>query len=538
MRRIGGAVACLLLCSHCTNEGCPTGFIPTSTMCVPVSDAGTDAPASDAATSDTPTFDVPPDATRCGARLECMGSCVDQATDRENCGACGVRCGFLEECTAGSCNQPVALLQGPARDTITAIASAASVHCIAGNTEGASTWRRDTREVSLTSPPASALVECAGADGTPTTTIRSSLTSTPPSGDEGIRDLAVTSDAVYVAGAGRGFFQIADNVQINEADGLDGFVARVNLDGSVDRVTTLRGSGDSAVETVATNETGTTVCYGGWYEPGTILEGVSAIPADGRDAFVTCTRTPNTFTHYFGAAGADAVTGIVVGTNYVYVVGTLSGTVAEISGETLPYLTAGVGGGSDAFLLRISLMNGQPDFGIVWGSAGDDAATDIAVDAAHIAITGHCAGPISLGALTGCGANQDGFLIVLDAATPTPTPLSGQLVASPFADSLESVALGAELFVTGYISGAASIETLRIAHAGPDGTRDVLVARAMTNGRPLEAFSWGAANDESGTAIDVAMGVVRVGGQFVGEARIAGTPFMSLGNTDGFLVQR
>ena len=543
MRKIGAVLVCAFFSTHCTREGCPTGFIPSGSMCVPladtgsvVSDAGVDAHAVDAF--------VPPDATPCGAQLQCMGMCVDQLTDRDNCGACGVRCDLLQGCNMGTCNQPVALLQSPENDAVVAVANSPNglLRCVAGNAHASSTWTDGARSVPLASP-VSGLVECTLSDGSVIASIRTQTgptVSSPADGEEGIHDIALASGKTYIVGAARGTFQLQGSAAVNSAMGLDGFIARTHPDGMFDNLFMLTGPGDSSVEAIDTDEvvgTSTTVCYGGWFTPFTQFDTpISTVPnAGGRDAFVSCKINEGTALNWwFGAAGDDAVTGIAVVDGYVYVVGHLSGPV--INGATAPYLGSNAGG-DDAFLLRISLATNQPDFGVVWGSTGADSATDVVADAARIAITGHCAGAIA-GALPSCADNQDGFLVLLDATAPT-TTLAAQLLQSPFADAYESVALGTSIFATGHIGAAASAGALSIPHAGADGTRDVVVARYMLNGSPIEAFSWGSAANETGNAIAAtASDVISVGGTFDGTASIAGTPVVSMGASDGFLVRR
>ena len=57
-------------------------------------------------TVDTADVTDTPDAreVRCGASQQnCAGVCVDLASDRTNCGACGLLCGGRQVCVAGSC---------------------------------------------------------------------------------------------------------------------------------------------------------------------------------------------------------------------------------------------------------------------------------------------------------------------------------------------------------------------------------------------------------------------------------------------------
>jgi len=50
-----------------------------------------------------------PDGTNCGAGLVCCGgACVDPASNRANCGACGHRCAAIMTCVSGACQSPVA----------------------------------------------------------------------------------------------------------------------------------------------------------------------------------------------------------------------------------------------------------------------------------------------------------------------------------------------------------------------------------------------------------------------------------------------
>ena len=206
MRKIGAVLVCAFFSTHCTREGCPTGFIPSGSMCVPladtgsvVSDAGVDAHAVDAF--------VPPDATPCGAQLQCMGMCVDQLTDRDNCGACGVRCDLLQGCNMGTCNQPVALLQSPENDAVVAVANSPNglLRCVAGNAHASSTWTDGARSVPLASP-VSGLVECTLSDGSVIASIRTQTgptVSSPADGEEGIHDIALASGKTYLVGAAR-----------------------------------------------------------------------------------------------------------------------------------------------------------------------------------------------------------------------------------------------------------------------------------------------------------------------------------------------
>ncbi|MDB4928359.1 MAG: Tryptophan synthase alpha chain, partial [Myxococcaceae bacterium] len=52
--------------------------------------------------ADAGVTDMGPPACATG-QVRCGGTCVDTATDRANCGACGTACGQAQLCTAGAC---------------------------------------------------------------------------------------------------------------------------------------------------------------------------------------------------------------------------------------------------------------------------------------------------------------------------------------------------------------------------------------------------------------------------------------------------
>lgn len=72
---------------------------------VPPTDAGPEAGTLDAAPSpEASTPDVAPVTCEGGATVrECVGQCVDLATDRNNCGSCGHVCMQQDTCTGGFC---------------------------------------------------------------------------------------------------------------------------------------------------------------------------------------------------------------------------------------------------------------------------------------------------------------------------------------------------------------------------------------------------------------------------------------------------
>src|SRR5512145_2973617 len=55
-----------------------------------------------------------------GTQIKCGGTCVEPATNPNNCGSCGNACGLGQSCTAGTCKCPTGALLcgGTCADTL------------------------------------------------------------------------------------------------------------------------------------------------------------------------------------------------------------------------------------------------------------------------------------------------------------------------------------------------------------------------------------------------------------------------------------
>ena len=233
-------------------------------------------------------------------------------------------------------------------------------------------------------------------------------------------DVAVGRDgALYHGGIFRDAVDFGSGV-INAVAKGDGFIAKVTPPGTTEWVQIAGSTEIDAVESIAVSgsdvfvagSSGITLTLGG---ANTSCDGV------GRDAFVAkldaLTGTASWATCRGGLSGDEAFAVAVAG-NDVVVAGRFRSPAISFGGT--PQLNADLDGGSgDVFVVKLDGNDGSEiwstSFGVDNGSAGHEAAQDIAVDSqGDVVVVGYYLDPFDAGGgALPMGAGNNGFAVKL-----------------------------------------------------------------------------------------------------------------------------
>ncbi|MCC6521510.1 MAG: hypothetical protein IT373_02505 [Polyangiaceae bacterium] len=228
----------------------------------------------------------------------------------------------------------------------------------------------------------------------------------------GAEVLGVASDTAgeaLVTGSFTGVLTLGADV-LTAQGGADLFVARLDAAGAPVWARSFGAAGDQVGRAIAVAPSGDVVVVG--TNDGSLDFGSGALTsAGGRDGFVAVLDASGAerWSRGLGAQGDDTVEGVAVRANdSLVVVGSFEGSV-DFGGGTLASA-----GGADAFVLALA-DDGAHHFSHAYGSAGDDAAHAVAVDAGGRSfVTGEVSGTVDFGggALTSSGGS-DVFVLAL-----------------------------------------------------------------------------------------------------------------------------
>jgi hypothetical protein len=324
------------------------------------------------------------------------------------------------------------------------------------------------------------------------------------SGDEQGKAVAVTDNAVYVAGSTTAAFPT-----FITAGGPDAFVARYSLSGDLMWVRQFGSNNADQVEGVAANE------------DAVFLVGLcfAALPENtfvgGSDLFVASYSAvgDRRWIHQVGTTANDAAYGVALGSDAVFVVGYGGGT---IDGETY-------GGGSSDILIARFTLEGNRTWTRLLGGQGREFGYHLAVSADAVFVTGYT-NHILPGATTYLGGGQDLFVtrLSMDGVYAWTTQLGSTLT-----DDGRALAVHAgSVFVTGEASGAFE-ESQRFG-----GGTDVFVARLdASNGTYMASHLLGTVENDYGRGIAVVNETLYLSGYTFGSL------FAEAGDAaDGFLA--
>ncbi|MEZ4404225.1 MAG: hypothetical protein R3B06_29655 [Kofleriaceae bacterium] len=234
-----------------------------------------------------------------------------------------------------------------------------------------------------------------------------------------IRAVAVTGDAVLVAGAFAGTLRIGDRV-LTSAGSVDGFWAVVGHDGSVRGAWRMGGPGADAVAGVAALADGR-LALAGTYSGAADLGDVALAPlftdADASDGFVAVIDGAGAvaWARAWGGPTVDACAGVAASTDGLVVAGTVRGPI-DVAGRRLD---AGTGDGLVAFFDGRGAVRGA----VLVGGTDFDGLTAVAAGGGQAVVAGFYAGTITgPGAPLVAAGGDDPLLAVV-----TPAGVQGYL---------------------------------------------------------------------------------------------------------------
>jgi hypothetical protein len=342
--------------------------------------------------------------------------------------------------------------------------------------------------------------------------------------DEGFGIAVDGNGNAYVTGltSSSNFPNTPGTIQPGGFGGLpeDAFVAEINTAGNALVYSTyLGGSGDDAGFAIAVDGTGNAYVTGLTRSPnfpnnpGTIQPGGNGGGAS--DAFVTKVSANGTslaYSTYLGGSGDDQGFGIAVdGNGNAYVTGSTSSSFPIIAGAEQ---AAFGGGGSDAFVTKVSTGATALVYSTYLGGSGFDSGNSIKVDGngnAYVAgETTSTAFPTTAGAFQttlGDASHFDAFVTKFNATASAPLTYS-----TYFGGSADDLAFGLGIDNSGnaYITGITSSPNLFVTAAAfqnvlGGGIDDAFVTKFNSTGTGVlySSYLGGTGSDEAfGIAVD------------------------------------
>jgi hypothetical protein len=352
-------------------------------------------------------------------------------------------------------------------------------------------------------------------------------------GDDGGIRLAVDSSGVYVTG------YVTNTITFNnKADsgstGMDGFVARLGLDGSQQWIVRAWGSGTNSGMGLAVDPSGV-VHVTGKFEGKVHLGSPYVLAKGGSDGFYGTIGPGGAVSVLKALGGTSSDSGIAVGisSKFPIVVGTF--TTKMVLGTSI-LTTTGVG--EDAFACQFT-AGGFVKL-LQLGGAGADIAADIAVGAAdELHLAGQLTGLVDPGGGNiGKAGIKNGFVVKRKAggqhAWARATDAAGEA-------GFYTVALGpkGQVLAAGYHVGTVKLGTAQHAEQGQGAA--LLVSHDGSTGNPTWSRSYGGPGVDRAVAVAVhqTSGDVWLLGSFQQTVILEGTTLSSspTGSTDLFLLR-
>lgn len=297
--------------------------------------------------------------------------------------------------------------------------------------------------------------------------------------------LAASSSRVHIGGFTDGALPAQTNSGISDA-----FIQMYSAAGVKGWVEQFGTAGSDAVYVIATNAIGVFVAgsVGG------------ALPEEnsfgGTDLFVRrYDHSGNlVWTDQFGSSTGDAAVGLALTTDAVYAVGHAT---SALLGQTHA-------GSLDAFIRKLRISDGEPQWTRQFGTSADDAATGVGVIGSGIFVAGSTGG--ALGGQTHAGG-QDGFV---RKYTPTGGVAWTRQFGSATNEYVQDLDVtSASIFVTGYADGALPGQTSA-------GENDAFVRRIDPGGGTVWTRQFGTAVDDAAQGVSASADGVYVGGSTIG----------------------
>ncbi len=345
------------------------------------------------------------------------------------------------------------------------------------------------------------------------------------------RSIAVAPDGgVYVSGIFRDEASFGE-VKPLTANGVDGFLARLDAGGKTVWVRSMGGEGDDIADAVAIDPRGNPVVAGSFSKQ--LGLGDSKVDSKGSDDMFVAALDKDgrrLWARRFGGPDSDGVDGIAVdGAGNIAVIGSYRSEM-EVAQDDL--FSAG-----DVDIALIMLEpDGTPRWGRGWGSMGPDEGRAVAFDKQgnlYVLVEFSRVVDFGGGKLQSAG-NRDIGVIKLD-------PAGKHVWSRRFGGQLDELAVSLAVDASGSVVLTGSFDdVLDFGDGAPlhtAGRSDVFVAELGPDGSTRWAQKLGNTDEDIGAGATVdAYGNVYAVGWFWKEIEVAGTAHRSKGKKDMFLA--
>jgi hypothetical protein len=350
---------------------------------------------------------------------------------------------------------------------------------------------------------------------------------------QGLGIAADLGGSVIVGGSYEGTMDFSGTNPLNNAGGRDAYLVKLSPNGGYSWSRHYSALGAQSVNAVAAGDDNA-VLFAGEFETSIQIGGAARASAGATDIFVAKLDTNGGYVWdaTYGDAATQRATDVAIDAQgHVIIVGEMAGAVSFDGGTT----TLTSAGGIDVFVVELDGA-GAHVWSAVYGGAGTDRATGVAVDGNELVVTGSFATSIDFGggALTSAGGD-DIFIARLDDS-------GGELWSRGFGGSGTDVGNGVGIdgagnaVITGSFEGGVDFGGGQLNAAG---SRDVFVARFDLAGNHLISDNYGTNSSQQGLDIEAdPSGAMVLVGNYLGNVNFGDGGLGSSGATpDGFIVK-
>ncbi len=367
------------------------------------------------------------------------------------------------------------------------------------------------------------------------------------SGEDRIRAMAAdATGAIFIAGAtSSGDLAVLDPFQRDLAGGTDAFVAKIAADGrTVLFATYLGGAGDDeALALVPDGNGGVWVAGVTDSENFPVRDALQPSAPGGGDGFlahIAATGSDLLSSTYLGGTGGDRAAAVALdGNRNPWVAGTTTSTdLPTTDGTFQPYAM----GGSDGFLLNVTLDGTSLLQGTYFGGSGDDEACALlAGGGGSLVVAGRTTSadfPLAAPSQSTWAGGWDGFVARLDGGAVAPA--FSTYLGGTGDDEVCSLATGGSGFACAGMTGSSDFPFWSGLEPGPAGGTDGFVAAFSAQNDLRYLAPVGGSGDDAVLAVaqDGGGAVVLVGSTTSADLPLRAAAVEALaGATDGFLVR-
>ena len=289
-------------------------------------------------------------------------------------------------------------------------------------------------------------------------------------GSDRITSVTETTDGYYIVG---GYFQSSSftvgNYTLTNAGGQDGMVIKYSSNGSVEWATSIGGSGNDQITSVAGTSDGGYIA--GSYFNGTITVGGETLTsAGGQDGMVIKYSSNGSVerAESIGGSSTDQITSVEGTSDGGFIVGGYFGGTITVGEEILTSA-----GGRDGMIIKYS-SNGE----VKWGESIRGNSTDQISSVAETSDGGYIAGGYFRGTITGgeetltSAGSYDGMIIKFESVElGNPITLQAQSIGGSSYDQITSVAGTSDggYIAGGYFAGTITVGEETLTSSGQNG---------------------------------------------------------------------